>query len=121
MMMIQSEGENVENAVVTCALDSIPQRVWIVISLCYMALLELVAMFMAFHTRKVRIKAINDSKEIGALVYINSIIIIVIAIALLGLSHNHDLFVVVLGLCLILASTIFLSLVFIPTVSDEGK
>ena len=84
-----------------------------------MALLQIVSMFMAFHTRKVRIKAINDSKEIAALVYINSIILIVVAIALLTLRDQHDLFAVILGLAVILASTIFLSLVFIPTVSDK--
>ena len=110
-----------ENLIVICITDSLSQTVWIVASLLYMALLEVAAVFMAFHTRKVRIKAINDSKEIAALVYINSIILIVVAIALLSLRGNHDLFAIVLGLAIILASTIFLSLVFIPTVSGSGN
>ncbi len=72
---------------------------------------------MAFHTRKIKIKALNDSKQITAIIYINSITLIVLAITEFSLQQNVDVYHAVVGLVLIVEATMFTGIVFIPKVS----
>ena len=90
--------------------------VWLAISFAYKGLLQLVAMFMAFHTRRVKIKFLNDSKEIAVIVYINSIILALLAVVEFALSRYHEVHATLVGLALLVEATVFLSLVFIPKV-----
>ena len=75
------------------------------------------AMFMAFHTRRVKIKALNDSKTIAVVVYINSIILAMLAVVEFALVKYHQVFTVLFGLALLVQPTVFLALTFIPLVS----
>ena len=38
-------------------------QIWLAVSFSYKALLQLVAIFMAFHIRCVKVKALNDLKK----------------------------------------------------------
>lgn len=89
---------------------------WLAISYAYKGLLQLVAMFMAFHVRRVKIKALNDSKEIAVIVYINSIILALLAVVEFALSRYHEAYAALFGLALLVGSTVFLTFVFIPKV-----
>ena len=57
-------------------LDITNAVVWLTISYVYKGLLQLVAIFMAFHTHRVKIASLNDSKEIATIIYINSITLV---------------------------------------------
>lgn len=90
--------------------------VWLAISYAYKGLLQLVAMFMAFHTRRIKIKALNDSLEIAVIVYVNSIILALLAVVEFALSRYHEVHAALFGLALLVEATVFLSLVFLPKV-----
>ena len=89
---------------------------WIAVSFAYKALLQLGGIFMAFTTRKVTIKALNDRKENCALIYINSIILTVLIVAQLALQEHRDVYTSLFGLAVFFEATLFLSVVFIPKV-----
>lgn len=116
--ILQSEGVLERRFVFVCANNAV---IWLSISYAYKGLLQLVAMFMAFHTRKVKIKALNDSKEIGAIVYINSIILVLLAVTELALRQYHYLYSALNGTILLIGGSLFLGLVFIPKVSYYGE
>ena len=90
--------------------------VWLSISYAYKALLQIVAMFMAFHTRRVKIKALNDSKEIAIIIYINSITLSLLAFVEFALNSYHEVYAALFGLALMVGATLFLTLLFIPKV-----
>ena len=110
----QEDGINYDNYVFICMNDD--AIVWLAISYAYKGLLQLVAMFMAFHTRRVKIKVLNDSKEIAVIIYINSIILALLMVVEFALSNFHEVHAALFGLALLVAPTIFLTLVFVPKV-----
>ena len=71
---------------------------------------------MALHTRRIKIKALNDSKEIAVIIYINSIILTLLAVTQFALETYHDVYAAMFGLTLLVDSTMFLGLMFIPKV-----
>ena len=71
---------------------------------------------MVFHTRRVKVKALNDSKEIAAIIYINSIILALLAVTQFALETYHDVYAAMFGLALLIDATMFLGLIFIPKV-----
>ena len=91
--------------------------IWLSASYVYQALLQILAMFMAFHTRKVKVKGLNDTKEIFVLVYLNSIILVFSAVTDFALQSYHNPRVGLLSLAHTVSATLFLSLVIIPRVS----
>ena len=93
--------------------------VWLAISYAYKGLLQLVAVLMAFHTRNVRIKALNDSTEIAAIIYINSITLALLTVVEFALSNYHEVHAGMFGLALLVGATLFLSLVFVPRVCSH--
>lgn len=112
---MQDDGITYNNYVFICLnKDAI---VWLAFSYAYKGLLQLAAMFMAFHTRRVKIKVLNDSKEIAVIVYINSIILALLAVIEFALSRYNEVYTVLFGLALLVEPTVFLTLVFIPKVS----
>ena len=72
---------------------------------------------MAFRTRKVTIKALNDSKQIALLVYITTFELVVLAVIAFGLREWHIVYRAVFGGAMFIAATVYLSVVFIPRVS----
>ena len=94
--------------------------VWLSISYAYKGLLQILAMFMAFHTRKVKIKALNDSKEIAAIIYINSITLSLLAFVEFALNDYHEVYASLFGLALLVGATLFLTLLFVPKASFQA-
>ena len=74
---------------------------------------------MAFHIRRVKIKALNDSKEIAVIIYINSIILALLVLTQFTLEHYHDVYAAMFGLALLVDATMFLGFTFIPKVSQD--
>ena len=90
--------------------------VWLALSYIYKALLQLVAMFMAFSTRRVKIKALNDSKEIAVVIYFNSITLTLLAVVEFALKQYHEVYAALFSLALVVEASVFLTLIFIPKV-----
>ena len=73
-------------------------------------------MFMAFHTRKVKIQSLNEAIEIAGLVYINTIILVVVVVAGFAFNNHHHTHASLYGLAMIVDATLFLTLTFVPKV-----
>jgi len=92
--------------------------IWVIVSFAYKLLLQVVAIYFAFKTRKVKIKPLNDSKQIAAIIYITSLILVASVGAGFALGHLYlNVFAAVLGGGRMVIATIILALIFIPKVS----
>lgn len=90
--------------------------IWIAITFGYKALLQLGAIFMAFTTRKVNVKGLNDTREIYAIIYTNTLIITVLIVTEFALKNHRDAYIALYGLAIFAEATLFLTLTFIPKV-----
>lgn len=74
------------------------------------------ALFMAFKTRKIQIKGLNDAKYITAIVYISSLTLVIYIVIYFAFGHRVNTFPgVAMGIILVTA-TVIQGLVYIPKV-----
>jgi gamma-aminobutyric acid type B receptor len=88
--------------------------VWVAIIAVFIGLLETIAVILATLTRQVEVKAVNDSKEVVAVVYIVtacSIALLVVTVALQSFSNVSDGFYLA---CILSGTTSAIGLMFIP-------
>ena len=90
--------------------------IWIGVSFGYKILLQFVAIFMAFTTRKVNVKALNDTKENCIMIYINTIILVVLTVTEFAFRSSPTVYTAVFGLAIFLEASLFLGVVFVPKV-----
>ncbi len=83
----------------------------------YKAVLQVVSLFFAFEIRKVKVKGLNDTKNIAAAVYVTSIILAVVIVSTYSLVEFVNIYPVVFGLSILVGATAILLLVFVPNVS----
>ncbi|CAI8027307.1 Gamma-aminobutyric acid type B receptor subunit 2 [Geodia barretti] len=96
----------------SCYSDS--QLIWLFMSYIYKFLLQIAAIYFAFMSRKIRFKALNDSKEIAAIIYITSLLLVISAFGFwIGLLYLNTS-TVVFGLAQFLTASVILGLLFIP-------
>ena len=112
--LVQDDGINEEQYIYVCSVDD--SVIWLGFSFAYKGLLQIIAMFMAFHTRKVKIKALNESKETAAIIYINSIILLLMILNVFIVEEHHQIFDLLFSLALLVQATLFLGILFIPKV-----
>ncbi len=95
--------------------------IWILLSFGYVFCTQIVAVILAFCTRKVQIKALNDSKQLTVVIYFTTVIItaMVICVPALGRFLNTD--AAVFGGLLMVFITLVLSLMFVPKVIEVDK
>eukprot|EP00731_Ephydatia_muelleri_P021168 Em0013g895a len=79
-------------------------------------LIQVVAILLAFGTRKVKVKGLNDSKYIAAIIYVTSICLVVVIISFATLRDKVNTLAAIYSLGFWCAATIILLLVFIPKV-----
>ena len=84
----------------------------------YKGLLQVIALILAFRTRKVKVKGLDDSKYIAAAIYISSIVLAVIIVSTYTLMDYVNVYPTVIGSGLLLGTTMILALVFVPRVSE---
>ena len=82
----------------------------------YLAILQIIAVVMAIKTRKVKIKALNDSKYIVALIYVSSVTLVITATVTLALGALINVTELFFTGSLFIATTAFVCLTFIPKV-----
>lgn len=82
----------------------------------YKLILQVIGAFLAYNIRKVKIKGLNDSREISAVLYVTTIITCAIAVVnfVFGNYINVDGAVFGFGICT--ATTCVLTFIFIPKV-----
>ena len=91
---------------------------WLSVSYTYKLLLQFVAIFLAFQTRKVNIRALNDSKEIAVIIYITSLILIALVGIFFAVGSSYPkTFVALAGIGRITYPTVILGFIFIPKVA----
>ena len=90
---------------------------WLGIIFVYLAILQLVGIVLAFQTRKVKIKMLNDAKYIAAIIYISSLVLVVLIVGTVSPIGSYiNVFEVVLSGGILAATTVFEALIFIPKV-----
>ncbi|CAI8049955.1 Gamma-aminobutyric acid type B receptor subunit 2 [Geodia barretti] len=80
----------------------------------YKGILQVLALLLAFRTRNVKVKGLDDSVYIAASVYVTSIVLTVIIISTYTLRDYVNAYPAVVGMGLLLGTTMILGLVFIP-------
>lgn len=89
---------------------------WQIVYYIFMLIVLVVALILAFQTRKVKIDVLNDSKWIAAIIYVGAPLIVLFFIFTFVLSSYVHLSAAIYCVGLFLASTNFLALLFIPKV-----
>ena len=82
----------------------------------YKGVLQVLALLLAFRTRNVKVKGLDDSVYIAASVYVTSIVLTVIIVSTYTLRDYVNAYPAVVGMGLFLGTTTILGLVFIPRV-----
>ena len=82
----------------------------------YKDFLQIIALLLAFRTRKVKVKGLDDSKYIAVSVYITSIVLAVTTISTYTLIDYVNVYASVVGMGFLVGTTMILGLVFVPRV-----
>jgi len=80
----------------------------------YKIVIQLIGVVLAFSIRKVKIKGLNDSKEISIILYISSIILVIVIVITLALGDYINVGGGVFSLGISTGSTVVLGFIFIP-------
>ena len=92
------------------------QIIYVVVTLAYLAILQIIGIVLTIQTRKVKIKLLNDSKYIAAVIYISSIALVLIAIVTLVPGFFINVIETIFSGSILVATTFILGLIFIPKV-----
>ena len=112
---LQEDGIETVNCVYQCY-DFSPALIWVGIEFVYLFILQVAALVLAIATRKVKIKVLNDSKQMAIIVYTTSTVMLTLGVVTFAISSRLVLNEVLYGLGLMLATSVFLGLVFVPKV-----
>ena len=82
----------------------------------YKMVMQVIALILAFSTRKVKVKGLNDAKYIAAAIYVTSIVLAVIIVATYSLKDFVNAFPTLFCTGFIIGTTSILGLVFVPKV-----
>lgn len=77
------------------------------------------AIFLAFGTRKVKIKGLDDSKYIAVAIYVTSIVLAIMIISNVTLNDYINLYASLYSVCLLSIASIITAFVFIPKVGNQ--
>ena len=103
------------NYIYTCGSDT-GYTIWHGILLGYKGIIQVVAILLAFGTRKVTVKGLNDSKYIAAIIYVTSICLVMIIISFAALGDRVNALAVIFSFGFWCVATTILLLVFLPKV-----
>ena len=97
--------------------DSPSRYILLGIVFAYKAILQVMALFLAFRTRRVKVKGLNDSKYIAAIIYVTSIVLAALIVCALTLNKYVNTTAALFGTGILVVATTTLGLTFIPKVS----
>ena len=87
----------------------------------YKAALEIIALILAFTTRKVKVKGLNDALYIAVAIYITSLLWAALIVSTYSLTEYLNIFTTVFSLGLFVGTTAIMVLIFIPKVTFVCK
>lgn len=114
-MPVQENGIKIEFSAWHCYDSSLP-FIWVGLEYLYLIVLQVAAIILAFKTRNVKIKELNDFKSVAAIIYITSIIMAALMVVTFATSGYIVLAEALFSGGIILATIVFLGLTFIPKV-----
>ena len=82
----------------------------------YTISLHVIALFLIFRTRKIKLSALNDYKANSAIVYVETGVILALGVSLSLVLHRPNLFALLGSTLIFFGDTAFLALTFIPKV-----
>ncbi|XP_019849005.1 PREDICTED: gamma-aminobutyric acid type B receptor subunit 2-like [Amphimedon queenslandica] len=94
--------------------------------MAYLFLLQVIGIFLAFQTRKVKVKILNEAKQVTAIIYVTSVCVVLIIMTTFALGAFINVHATLFCFSIAAASTAFLVLIFIPKMHSlykdpEGK
>lgn len=98
--------------------ENVIQTAFLFVTFAYLILLQIIGIILAIQTRKVKIKVLNDSKYIAALIYISSIVLVFITIVTFVIGNYPNVIEMIFSGGLLVATTAFLCLLFVPKVRE---
>lgn len=93
---------------------------FISLTISYKLILHAVALVLACLIRKLKVDALNDSRETAAIIYASSVLLLLLCVAQFTVSHSYVLIHITLALLVSVLAMIHLGLTFIPKVSPLG-
>ena len=99
-----------------CYEESSPAFYWKIVIFAYLIVLQIVAILLAFQTRRVKIPGLNDSKHVAAIIYISSTILVAIVLVSLALRAYINVLAGIVATGIIVLSTTAQLVIFIPKV-----
>ena len=97
--------------------NSTPRSIYLGVLFGYKMVLQVITLVLAFSIRKVKVKGLNDTKYIAAAIYVTSIVLSVIIVAIYSLVDIVTAYKVLLCTGLHFGTSMILVLVFVPLVS----
>lgn len=115
----QDDGYPVTFFVKRC--HSSTEYYWISVLFAYKFLLQAIGVFLAFRIRKVKVKGLNDSREVSAILYITTAITVAVFLVTFIIGDYINVDGGTYGLGISTATTFVLILIFVPKVYiDSG-
>ena len=115
-LALQATAEHKHYFLYVCESDG--QVILYAVLFGYKGVLQVLALLLAFRTRHVKVKGLDDSVYIAASVYVTSIVLTVIIVSTYTLRAYVNAYPAVVGMGLLLGTTMILGLVFIPRVRN---
>ena len=90
--------------------------IWLTIIILYLGVLEIIAVILAVKTRNIKIKAVNDSKDVIDIVYIVAIASFCMLVLSYVLQDYSNIGIGLVTISMLLAATGTITLTFVPKV-----
>lgn len=110
-------GQRIDYSVYICTSNTV--LIWHGIVFGYKALLQIIAIFLAFGTRKVMIEGLNDAKYIAGIIYVTSIVLAVLIVSFVTLEIYLNALAAVYSTGFTILATLIIGFIFIPKVRND--
>ena len=100
-----------------CYAASSPTFFWQITIFVYLAILQVVGMLLAFQTRRVKMKGLEDAKFVAMIIYISSIVLVALALVMFGLRTFINAGNGITAAGIFTVTTVILGFNFVPKVA----
>lgn len=80
---------------------------------------QILSLFLAFATRRVKVKGLNDTKAVAGAVYVTSITITVLVVCTFTVVQYINIYAAIFCVSFFIGTTTILALLYIPNVREE--
>ena len=94
---------------------------WVGVLFGYKVIFQAIGVFLAFKIRKVKIRGLNESREVSAIIYITSAVLVTIIVVSFAFGDYVDVGAATYGFGLCTATTVVLLLTFGSKVKTDKK